>query len=387
MGELKVFYAEAVIHEIITKQVNKMTNTTFRHNEDEDSNEYSRKNYRIKRSDSAKCDSGLFYDSHVKHCCKKCPEGKYVKASCEAPGQDPKCEPCVLETYLAYPNYVYECRMCRHCDKVTEVLQSKCSATSDTVCVCKEGRYRDKAKLCRMCTNCRNRAIIRNCSQNEDAQCGDCLPGFYESENDCLPCPQSDQNMCGNETNPECIKICKASNPGLDSSVPYIISGILLFLLLPVGGFLIHHHKKKKTESLGNHGFTLQEKVPNLNTNCQDSSTFLQSVGCDIDGQTSSKLSQGQPASILHKGSALYDIIDSVPVRRWKEFMRVLELPDKEIELVEVEISSFRDQQYEMLRRLGHLRSTSLEHVFNALERMNLSGCAEELREKLESHA
>ncbi|CAH2319695.1 tumor necrosis factor receptor superfamily member 25 [Pelobates cultripes] len=213
-------------------------------------------------------------------------------------------------------------------------------------------------------------------SQNEDAQCGDCLPGFYESENICLPCPQ---DLCSRATSPinyilrSCSVMCKSVSMSRHYQIKICDKerdNVVLY------GFNVYH-KKKKTESLGNHGFTLAyDRLP-------------QSAGLHILPEMSeiTAIQDCQPASILHKGSALYDIIDSVPVRRWKEFMRVLELPDKEIELVEVEIASFRDQQYEMLRRLGHLRSTSLEHVFNALERMNLSGCAEELREKLESHA
>lgn len=90
-----------------------------------------------------------------------------------------------------------------------------------------------------------------------------------------------------------------------------------------------------------------------------------------------------EPHGALLQGSQLYTIINAVPVRRWKEFMRVLELREAEIELVELEVAHIRDQQYEMLKRWCQQTSATLDRVFAALERMELAGCAEELRRSL----
>lgn len=90
-----------------------------------------------------------------------------------------------------------------------------------------------------------------------------------------------------------------------------------------------------------------------------------------------------EPRSALLQGSQLYAVIDVVPVRRWKEFMRMLELREAEIELVELEVTHIRDQQYEMLKRWCQQTSATLDHVFAALERMELAGCAEALRQNL----
>lgn len=90
-----------------------------------------------------------------------------------------------------------------------------------------------------------------------------------------------------------------------------------------------------------------------------------------------------EPHGALLQGSQLYAIINAVPVRRWKEFMRVLELREAEIELVELEVAHIRDQQYEMLKRWCQQTSATLDRVFTALEHMELAGCAEELRRSL----
>lgn len=93
-------------------------------------------------------------------------------------------------------------------------------------------------------------------------------------------------------------------------------------------------------------------------------------------------LSSPQRCALL-QGSQLYAVINAVPVRRWKEFMRVLELRDTEIELVEMEVAPFRDRQYEMLKRWCQQTSATLDRIFAALEHMDLSGCAETLRQSL----
>lgn len=92
------------------------------------------------------------------------------------------------------------------------------------------------------------------------------------------------------------------------------------------------------------------------------------------------------PATLasLQPGPQLYDVMDAVPVRRWKEFVRTLGLREAEIEAVEVEVGRFRDQQYEMLKRWRQQQPAGLGAIYAALERMGLDGCAEDLRNRLQ---
>lgn len=92
-------------------------------------------------------------------------------------------------------------------------------------------------------------------------------------------------------------------------------------------------------------------------------------------------------ATLLQPGPQLYDVIDAVPARRWKEFVRTLGLREAEIEAVEVEVDRFRDQQYEMLKRWRQQESAGLGSIYRALERMGLDGCAEDLRGRLQRGA
>ncbi|XP_064137239.1 tumor necrosis factor receptor superfamily member 25 isoform X2 [Loxodonta africana] len=101
-----------------------------------------------------------------------------------------------------------------------------------------------------------------------------------------------------------------------------------------------------------------------------------------------SALSPAPPAGLavatLQPGPQLYDVMDAVPARRWKEFVRTLGLRETEIEAVEVEVGRFRDQQYEMLKRWRQQQPAGLGAVYAALERMGLDGCAEDLRSRLQ---
>lgn len=89
-------------------------------------------------------------------------------------------------------------------------------------------------------------------------------------------------------------------------------------------------------------------------------------------------------AAMLQLGPQFYDVMDAVPARRWKEFVRTLGLREAEIEAVEVEVGRFRDQQYEMLKRWRQQQPAGLGAIYAALERMGLDGCAEDLRSRLQ---
>ncbi|XP_075135134.1 tumor necrosis factor receptor superfamily member 25 [Leptodactylus fuscus] len=364
----QVCFTESVFHKNIRQKSNKRFNSS-----NDEANQLFHSLQRYKRSD---CEDGTIKDEDAGRCCRLCPKGEYVQTPCSASGQDTVCKPCEEGTFLRHSNYKTKCQLCRRCQLDTEVEVGQCSAAMEAVCECKEGYYRlDEYSPCQACIKCHNQRILTNCSTNSNTECGDCLPGFYKENDVCQPCPKSDK-QCENTnyTNSGCPLVCKPVASAMP--VSYILTGVFLLLLLPFGGLLIYKHKRKKKNSKGELIFTVHGggDVPGLS---------------DINQETRilTPVTPGHVPSVLQKSSTLYDIIDCVPVRRWKEFMRTLELPDKVIEIVEVETTNFRDQQYEMLRRWCQLKMANVDAVYQTLDRMNLSGCAEELKAKLEHYS
>ncbi|NXV80380.1 TNR25 factor, partial [Atlantisia rogersi] len=321
---------------------------------------------------------------------------------------------------------------------------SNCSATSNAACGCEPGRFRDCLDKgcsdfsCRQCQPCTGRLIQRPCSEAQDTLCGSCKPDFYAEGSECRPCPTSAPETCGKE----CQRACGgrgagATGPGAvargsrsllaDGDGPLLLAGsgleyVLLALTGPLFlGALVIYHKRKRLRhdspagappaalraAAAGTGATpwCQVRAQLWDGRCWTQPCSPQLTEREADtarrspenrpllreqlgvaarpGGEPEPPSAPEPRGALLQGSQLYAVIDAVPVRRWKEFMRVLELREAEIELVELEVTHIRDQQYEMLKRWCQQTSATLDRVFAALECMELAGCAEALRRRL----
>ncbi|XP_069935473.1 tumor necrosis factor receptor superfamily member 25 isoform X3 [Oryctolagus cuniculus] len=367
-------------------------------------------------------------------CCRGCPAGHFLKAPCTEPCGNSTCLPCPQGTFLARENYRSRCARCQTCDEQAfQVALENCSAVTDTRCGCEPGWFvecvvahcRDSSPFqCRPCSDCGalHRHTRRPCSSG-DADCGTCLPGFYEHGNGCVSCPTSTLGSC-----PEpCAAVCgwrqmfwvQVLLAGL--GVPLLLGVTLTYtyhrcqppkpavpadaaetealtpaqathlspsgsahnLLVPAAGV-----EKVCTVQLVGNGWTsgshqTQERpCPQVAWSWDQLPT--RALGPALETPQSPPPPAGSPAAVLQPGPQLYDVMDAVPARRWKEFVRTLGLREAEIEAVEVEVGRFRDQQYEMLKRWRQQQPAGLGAVYAALERMGLDGCAEDLRSRLQ---
>ncbi|NXR74513.1 TNR25 factor, partial [Pycnonotus jocosus] len=368
------------------------------------------------------CPFNMNWVATAQWCCLRCPPGTYMSEPCPSPETTGKCLPCPAGTFRMHPNTFRECQACYECDR--QAFQSElrnCSATSNVVCGCEPGHFRvciDRPQCtsefsCQKCQPCTGRLIQRPCSEDKDTLCdSSCMPDFYREGEECRPCPTSTLDTCGKE----CQEVC-GSNSDQGSGLEYILLGLTGPFFL---GALAIYHKRKRLwrDALAGGPLPTAQAATSMaaaaatpwcqfsarrwdnlcwTQPCSPQGTAKQSLKqqslkhqaitqtllCEQPSDEGEPSAPPEPRGALLQGSQLYAVIDVVPVRRWKEFMRMLELREAEIELVELEVTHIRDQQYEMLKRWCQQTSATLDHVFAALERMELAGCAEALRQSL----
>ncbi|NXH16368.1 TNR25 factor, partial [Bucco capensis] len=355
------------------------------------------------------CPAGMNWVEGAHRCCTQCPAGTFLLKSCSSHGNDTICTACPSGTFRAQPNTFTECQACYECDhQAFQSVLSNCSATSNVACGCESGHFRDCLDehcsdfSCRQCQTCTGRLIQRPCSETQDTLCGSCKPDFYTEDGECRPCHMSTPETCGKE----CQRVCGSSS-GQDSGLEYVLLALTGPLFL---GALAIYHKRKQLRHDAPAGSTVPAAEDQVSAQGWDSTYWTQLYSFQVPELAAGPARQSpehqallwnqagvtaqpggevepstlpEPHSALLQGSQLYAIIDAVPLRRWKEFMRMLELRETEIELVELEVPHIRDQQYEMLKRWCQQTSATLDRVFAALERMELAGCAETLRRSL----
>ncbi|GAB1289291.1 Tumor necrosis factor receptor superfamily, member 25 [Apodemus speciosus] len=335
-------------------------------------------------------------------CCRGCPKGHYMKVPCTEPCGDSICLPCPQGTFLTRDgHFKTECTRCQVCDEAAlQVTLKNCSAEEDAHCGCQAGWCVDCST--EPCGKSSPFSCVR-CSGNEATTPWPCPPGFYRLGNGCSSCPTSLSSGCPKA----CTAVCGWKQ--------MFWVQVLLGALFLLGAILVFAYCRWQpckpvvtadtagTETLASPQSTHLSASDSAHTLLAPASspgkacTTIQLVGNNwtsalsqtqevVRGQASQPWDQLPHRSLGPPlpGPQLYDVMDAVPARRWKEFVRTLGLREAEIEAVEVEICRFRDQQYEMLKRWRQQQPAGLGAIYAALERMGLEGCAEDLRSRLQ---
>ncbi|XP_058877505.1 tumor necrosis factor receptor superfamily member 25 isoform X1 [Acipenser ruthenus] len=339
---------------------------------------------------AGECANGRHRDEGSRLCCLSCPAGFYRHAPCTDRDKWHHCRQCQPGTFLEHSNYMRSCEKCDSCDEsLLQVVVRTCTPSSRTQCGCPGGHYKSRDSLCRPCTLCQHRPVNSNCSGVDDTVCGDCLSGFYEDE----------QKVCQPYERQPGGSPLGAIKGGV-SPLMYMVACLALVLsLLAAAGIRSFRHRRRE-QSVLHTGDSADPKPACPSSGCEGlvviSDGPAESEACvnAVPPCAGSQSDHRTPPCTLHPpptaapplwcGSMLYCIIDVVPARRWKEFVRTLPLPDEEMERAELEAGPvLREQQYMMLKRWTQRQGAGLHCVYNTLHSMDLPDCTETLRERL----
>ncbi|XP_069382042.1 tumor necrosis factor receptor superfamily member 25-like isoform X4 [Paralichthys olivaceus] len=306
---------------------------------------------------------GQSEDHNSSRCYSNCPAGYHKTGNCKAPADYHTCQKCKDKEYTEIENTRTSCIRCSICSH-NEVEIKPCNSTNNVECECKDGFFND--------------------GKNSDRSC----------------------SSCG-------CKFCKA--------VPYMLwlfLWVVFVITVVLCQMLLLHLIKRKTGKPNkflcwrtNKGVELQAEdakskeqeshqgssLATLTFNISEESPMMDLSPCPVLSQRPAahicpllpnveqeavrrdKHSEHWPAIVL------YAIIKEVPLRRWKEFLRLLSVADQQLERVELEAGlGSIEKQYQILRLWSQRSSAGLSDVFSALHYMDLSGCAQLLQENLE---
>ncbi|KAK7896673.1 hypothetical protein WMY93_021998 [Mugilogobius chulae] len=129
--------------------------------------------------------------------------------------------------------------------------------------------------------------------------------------------------------------------------------------------------------------FTITEETPIADGMCPvtpDSPAHCALLLPEVKAVPDQNIPESFPAIVL------YAVIKEVPLRRWKELMRLLSVADQQLERVELDMGlNSLERQYQQLRLWSQKPSAKMDDIYSALHYMELVGCAQMITESLTS--
>lgn len=365
--------------------------------------------WRVRRD--VKCQGDEYIHPSGAFCCKMCLAGFRKVSDCEGEGQVTSCRLCEKGSYTEVPNYVSKCMLCDTCSRVLgQIERSPCTNSSKTVCGCPEGEFQVQVGnnfQCKQCKECTNGKTLKRCEGFHDTIC-QCNSGFFHDiELSCRPCNECRSDECRDQC-PLAIPVEKPVPKGT-SSLLIALTGVFGGCLVLVGIWIVWKFYYRSSSTFYNPvspqsthidgtsqmetGLTKSTYLPGQPVQCSDPEVLLPvTAPCapPMVSQLPDCVSDAGRTQLPEDPRVLYAVVDTVPPRRWKEFVRRLGLSDYDIELIEIQNRDYRDGQYEMLQkwrsRTGVAGST-VEVISRVLREMDLSGCSEAIQDSLHPQA
>ncbi|CAJ1085470.1 tumor necrosis factor receptor superfamily member 1A-like [Xyrichtys novacula] len=362
--------------------------------------------------------TGLSYNDNTgqnrSSCYDICPAGYYRKGDCKNAVKKMRCEKCLGNTYTNEENSLPKCLRCSQC-RYYEVQVQRCFDNNDAKCECKKGHYYHGDPTLKDCQKCPKHCI-------ESDKYTDCKKKCQSNSTSTDPLTANTGSATTSSTTSMATKT--ASTGTISTKIPpewslspwfFLLVVALVTLLVLSWLLLLNRNPRKSPASWPCWGTNKDlELEPNFTENGSHHGSSPTTVTLNIPEETPMMTQSQSPATqepptpahisplllgTEHKAAnqdeesdqwpaiVLYAIIKEVPLRRWKEFLRLLSMADQQLERVEMEACfglGLMERQYQMLRLWSQRSSASLRDVFSALYHMDLSGCAQLLQESLE---
>ncbi|XP_008273963.1 tumor necrosis factor receptor superfamily member 1A isoform X3 [Stegastes partitus] len=363
----------------------------------------------------------LMVDAQQK-CPKTCEPGYYFH-------NHEECKKCAEHTHTTIPNCLLHCIRCESCSHF-EVQIRPCSFNSSVRCDCPTDFYYSSERHCTKCSH--NRCIQDNDNHDFIRKCQPCQKKQYLNVPACrskcanIPLPTTASPSTTTAASKNTSTRPSSTGPVTSNSAPnpvvvrhnsgnhmpwfyFVVVGIpslLVFLLLLL--FTRNQFRSQDTCQTWSENADLefpaeQRRLPGSSpttptlTYTEESPMLFDSQSPPIPEHsapispqppdTDNTVPRQDEQSDRWPAIVLYAIIKEVPLRRWKEFLRLLSVADQQLERIELEaglVLGSMEKQYQMLRLWSQRSTASLSDIFSALCHMELSGCAQLLQENLD---
>ncbi|KAL6488584.1 hypothetical protein MHYP_G00023250 [Metynnis hypsauchen] len=325
-------------------------------------------------------------------CCDKCPPGFKLKDACTGKGLRSSCEKCDDDFYLDSTNYFRNCFSCTTC-KRNEVEESPCTHKKNRVCACKPGFYRNSINpntwSCSLCKKCGDGERERQpCSSV--CECKDLHYRFNSTTcRSCESCRAQCPDLC-NTTTPS-WSFSPKSDPVLPGFViPMLASAaVVVILLIAYEGIKLWRKKKKRNQSESPDPEKDAIEQTQVHTKIKDEES-IPLANHSVEHEQDQALPDCVPREI-RTHEFIYFVLEVVPIKRFKELVRRLNVSEQDIDRAERDNYAFADAQYQMLKIWSDNASGGgrnilprplLQEFVDRLKDMNLNGCAESIENK-----
>ncbi|XP_070695013.1 tumor necrosis factor receptor superfamily member 1A [Pempheris klunzingeri] len=369
-------------------------------------------------------------------CYALCPAGYYRVGLCNDAVKKYSCKRCDGPTYTDRENSALRCERCGSCNHNQRKIRP-CLFNQSVLCDCEEGFYNsstdpdnvnclecpsnfcqgpdDNEDYIRKCKPCQSKECLKHpewkkkCSASTNASTSTTTPATTSTTTRATTTATRTSTL--NSTSPVKIPVVPPHPENL--VLLYLLCLVVIFLVLYWLWLLFCRNPTTKSCICwnANEDVELPVKASKLSEQCSHQGSTMTTLALNISEGTpmmtlSPSAAPDHPAhnspllpDAEHKAArqdhqsehwpaiVLYAIIKEVPLRRWKEFLRLLSVADQQLERVELEAGlgqGSMERQYQMLRLWSQRPSASMNDVFSALHHMDLSGCAQLLQESLE---